>query len=138
MVGGLVEDQHVGARLDEDGQREAPPLAARQPAHRLLGLLAAEQEAPEQGARLVGRQAGGTLRRFEDRAGRSQLLGVLGEVAELDVVAGAPAPAVERAPAGEGVDQSGLAGTVRPDERHVLAPLEPQIAFLEQGAPGNL
>ena len=46
MVGGLVEDQDVRARVDEDRQRQPPPLAAAQPVERLLGLLAAEEERP--------------------------------------------------------------------------------------------
>ena len=50
---------------DEDRQRQPPALAAREAGERLLGLLAAEQEAPEQRARLVRREAGRALRRLE-------------------------------------------------------------------------
>ena len=81
MVGGLVEDQHVGARLDEHRQREPPALAARQPVDRLLGLLAAEQEAAEQRARLVRRQAGRALAASSTVPGAAELLGVLGQAA---------------------------------------------------------
>src|SRR5262249_20944425 len=48
MVRRLVQDQDVRARVDQDRQRQPPPLAARQPVQRLLRLLAAEQEAPQQ------------------------------------------------------------------------------------------
>ena len=68
VVGRLVEDQDVGAAADEDRQREPAPLAAGEPGERLLGLLAAEQEAPEQRPRLVRRQPGRALRRLEHGA----------------------------------------------------------------------
>ena len=44
VVRRLVEDQHVGAGLHEDRQRQALALAAAEAVERLLGLLAAEQE----------------------------------------------------------------------------------------------
>ena len=68
VVGRLVEDQHVGARLDQDRERQPPPLAAGQTLERLLGVLAAEQEPAEQrppaaGVRPVARwQASSTVR----------------------------------------------------------------------------
>ena len=131
VVGRLVEDQHVGPGVDEDGQRQAPALAAREPVERLLGLLAAEQEPPEQRARLVRASA-------RSRAGRprapcrllAELLGVLGEQPELDVVAAAQLAAVELALAGERLDQRRLARAVGADERDVLAALEPQLGVL--------
>ena len=61
MVGRLVEDQHVRAGVDEDRQRQPPALAAGQAVERLLGLLAGEQEAPEQRPRLVRGQPGRVL-----------------------------------------------------------------------------
>ena len=87
VVRRLVEDQDVGARVDEDRQRQPPPLAAREPLDRLLGRLAGEQELAEQRARLVRRQPRGALGGLEHAGGRVELLGVLGEHAELDVVA---------------------------------------------------
>ena len=47
VVGRLVEDQDVGARLDEDRQGQAPAFAATQPVERLVGVVAAEEEAAE-------------------------------------------------------------------------------------------
>ena len=77
MVGRLVEDQDVGAGGDQDRERQPPALAAGQARHRLLDLLAREEEAAEHGARPVGGEAGGSLRRLERGAGRAELLGVL-------------------------------------------------------------
>ena len=44
VVGRLVEDQDVGAGLDEDRQRQPPALASGEHLERLLGVLAGEQE----------------------------------------------------------------------------------------------
>ena len=61
MVGGLVEDQDVGARGDEDRQRETPLLAAGDVVEPLVDVLAAEQEVAEQVAGLLAGQAGAAL-----------------------------------------------------------------------------
>src|SRR6185312_3372967 len=118
VVRRLVEDQDVRARRHEDRQRQPPALAAAQAVERLLGLLAAEQEAPEQRARLVRLQAGLLLARLEHGAGAAlaELLGVLAEVAELHVVPAAQLSAVELPVADERLDERRLAGAVRPDE----------------------
>ena len=52
VVGGLVEDQDVGAGGDQDRQREPPLLAAGDVAELLLGVVAGEEEAAEQRPRL--------------------------------------------------------------------------------------
>ena len=65
-------------------------------------------------------------------------MGVLGEVAELDVVAAAQATGLERAVPGQRLDQRRLADPVRADQRDVLAALEPELAVLEQRATGHL
>ena len=91
MVGGLVEQQHVGARAHEHRQRQPAALAPGEPGDGLLRLLAGEQKAAQQRARLARGQAGRVLRHLEHarggRGGRGELVGVLGEVADLDVVA---------------------------------------------------
>jgi hypothetical protein len=136
MVGGLIEDQHVGCRLHEHRQRQAPALAAGQAAQRLLGLLAGEQEAPKQRARLARAQARRALRGVEHALLRwptgAQLVRVLGEVTDLHVVARAELARRERPAARERLDQRRLAGAVRAHERDVLAALEPQLGVLEQ------
>src|SRR5205814_85640 len=111
----------------ENREREPAALAAREPGDRFLRVLAGEEEAAEQGSRLVGREAGGTLRDLEHRAPGSHLLGVLAEVADLRVVPPAQLAAVELAPPGERLDEGRLAGAVRAHERHVLAALEPEL-----------
>ena len=57
---------------------------------------------------------------------------MLGEIAELDVVAAPQLAALERPVPGERVDQGRLAGAVGADERDVLAALEPELPVLEQ------
>ena len=52
VVGGLVEDQDVGAGGDQDRQREPPLLAAGDVAQLLLDVGAGEEEAAEQVPRL--------------------------------------------------------------------------------------
>ncbi len=108
VVGRLVEDQHVGAGGHQDRQREAPPLATREDLQRLLRLLAAEQEPPEQRSRLARRQPGGVLGRLEhgSRRRRAQLVGVLREEPELDVVAGPELAGHERRPRSAGAPSS--------------------------------
>src|SRR4051794_24553986 len=132
MVRGLVEDQQVRARLHEDRERESSPLTAREARDGLLGLLAREQETPQQGARLVGREPGGALAGLEHGGRRVELLGVLGEVADLGVVASAQLALLELAASGQRLDQRRLAGAVRADERDVLAALEPQLGVVEE------
>ena len=72
------------------------------------------------------------MRRLEDRAVARRGVGVLGEVAELDVVPEAELPGRGLAAAGEGVDQRRLAGAVGADENDVLAALHPQRRVGEQ------
>ena len=57
---------------------------------------------------------------------------MLGEVADLDVVAGAELARLELPPAGQRLDQRRLAGAVGADERDVLTALQPQLGVTEQ------
>ena len=138
MVGGLVEDEDVGAGGDEDRQREPPLLAAGDVGELLLDLGAGEEEAAEQGARL------GPLSPVSRWAASSTVplagggLGVLGEVAEVDVVAGADAAGGRLAAAGEGLDQGRLAGAVGADEDDVFVALDFQVGAGEQRPPRHL
>ena len=94
MVGRLVEDQHVGAGVDEHGQRQPPPLAAgerrpaasRRPRRRTGSGRAAPAPCPGSGRWPAARPRARCARRPP-----AELLGVLGEVADLDVVADAAA-----------------------------------------------
>jgi hypothetical protein len=132
VVRRLVEDQHVGARVDEHGDRQPPALAAGQAVERLLGLLAAEQEAPQQRPRLVRLELRRALAGLDHGAGRAQLLCVLGQQAELEVVPAAQLARVELALARERLDQRRLAGPVGADERDVLPALEPELGVAQE------
>ena len=96
MVGGLVEDQHVraGGHQDaSDSRRRSPPesprAASRRPRPRTGSCPSRARALP--GVRPVARWAASSA-----VPGRAELLGVLGEVAELHVVAAAQPAAVER------------------------------------------
>ncbi len=134
VVGRLVEDQHVGAAADEDREPEALALAAAEPVERLLDLVAGEEEAAEQRARLVRCQPRALARGLDHRArpAELELLAVLGEVADHHVVPGLQPALGERRLARERADQGGLAGAVGSDERDVLAALEPQLGLVQQ------
>ncbi len=125
MVRRLIEHEHVGSRADEDRQRQPAALAARELAQRLLGLLAGEQEPPQERPRLVGRQSRGALRGLQWRAGAAgrELVGVLAQVAELDVVPCAQLARLELPATGERLDQRRLAGAVGAHQRYMLATL---------------
>jgi len=138
VVGGLVEDQDVGPRGDQDRQRETALLAAGDVAQLLLGVGAGEEEAAEQHPRLLAAEAGLALRRVEHGARPRRRVGVLGEVAELDVVAAADDAGGGGATAGESLDQGRLAGPVGADEDHVLAALDLEAGAGEEGAARNL
>ena len=85
---GFVEDEEVRARGDEDGEREAPPLAAGERRDGLLVRLpAGEEEAAEERLRARPRQPGHRLHAVEDAAALVQMHLLLREVAELDAVA---------------------------------------------------
>ena len=91
VVGRLVEDQDVGARLEtriaSDSRLRSPPL---RPSSGFSASSPLNRKRPEQRARLVGRQAGalaGRPRATVRGASALELLAVLGEVADLDVVA---------------------------------------------------
>ena len=124
VVGRLVEDQHVGAGGDQDRQREAPLLAAGDVVERLLHVGSGEEEAAEQVARLLAAEPGLALGGVEHGARPRRRLGVLGEVADLDVVPGAHRAGGRLALLGEGLDQGRLAGAVGADEDDVLAAFE--------------
>ena len=121
VVGGLVEDQDIGAGGDKDRQREPPLLPAGDVLQLFLDVGAGEQEAAEQVPRLRPRQPGLALRGVEHRPFAGRSVGVLGEVADLDVVA-EPHRALGRLePTRERLDQGRLAGAVGADEDDVLA-----------------
>src|SRR4029079_19059567 len=87
VIGRLVEDQDVGSRGDQDRQRESPLLTAGDVAERFVDVLAGEQEPAEQIADALAGEPSLTLGGLENRSLPGRALGVLGEIAELGVVA---------------------------------------------------
>ena len=133
MVRRLVEHEQVRARGDDDGERQPPPLAAREHRHLLLVLgIAGEEEPAEQLLRLRAGEAGHRDRAVEHRAALVELDVVLGEVGGLDAVAEADRARVGRAMADERLEQRRLARPVRADERDVLPALDHERAALDQ------
>ena len=67
VVGRLVEDQDVGAGVHEHREREATAFSAGEAVDRLLGVIAAEEEPPEQRPGVVRGQLRRVLGRLEHR-----------------------------------------------------------------------
>ena len=129
----LVENEEVRAGGDEQRERQAPPFASRERAHRTgMRLPAGEEEAPEQRLRLRTWEPGLRRRVIEHRAVCRQLLRVLGEVAGDDAVSEPGAALVEVAPAEDRFEQRRLPTAVRADERDLLPALEHERRVLEQ------
>ena len=134
VVGRLVEDQDVGVasatRIASDSRRRSPPQS---PSSGLSTSSPLNRKRPSSARAWLGvspvrlTAASSTVR----APPRLELLGVLGEVADLDVVAGAQLAARRAArSADQRVDQRRLARAVGPDERDVLAALEPQLGVV--------
>ena len=140
VVGGLVQDQHVCPGVHEDGQRQAAALAPGEAIERLLGLLAAEQEAAEQRPGVCRGQLGGALAGLQNGPGgpAGQLLGVLAQVADLDVVAGSELSGRQFAAPGQRLDQGGLAGAVGADQRVEFTRSDGEIERVDRGAVKTL
>ncbi len=74
VVGRLVEDEEVRARGDGDGEREPPPLAAREHGDLLLVCVpAGEEKAAEEALRVGASEPCHRLHALEDRAARVEL-----------------------------------------------------------------
>ena len=111
-------------RIASESRRCSPPEMS---ASCFSTSRAGEEEAAEQVARLLPAEAGLALGGVEHGALAGRGLGVLGEVADLDVVAGADAAGGRLALPGEGLDQGRLAGAVGADEDDVLAALDFEV-----------
>src|SRR5256714_14098724 len=133
MVGRLVEQEEVRAGGHDQREGEPPALTAGELDDRLVLLLpAGEEEASEQVLRLRALEAGRLLRAVEHAAGLVQLHFVLGEVGRSDAVS-QPRRACDRLPQREQrLEQRRLAGSVRADERDVLAALEREADIVQQ------
>ena len=122
-------------RIASESRRCSPPEMSSSDFSR---VGAGEEEAAEQVARLLAAEAGLALGGFEHRPLPRRRLGVLGEVADLDVVAGAHRAGGGLALLRQGLDQGRLAGAVGADQDDVLAAFDFQVGAGEQGASGHL
>ncbi len=122
-------------RIASERRRCSPPeISARSFSDSATG----EQECPEQVAGPLGAQPGLALRRLEHGARAGRLLGVLGEIAEPDLVSEPDAARRGGAPPGDRLDQGRLAGAVGTDQDDVLAALEVHARLLQQGPARDL
>ena len=133
MVRRLVQHEEVCPRCDDDRERQAPALAARQRDDRLLVVVPArEEKPPEQRLRLRAAQTGAGHCGVEHRAAFVELGLVLREVRRNDAVPQPHAAGGRRQPAQNRLEQRRLAGPVRADERHVLAALDRERALVDE------
>src|SRR5262249_22398853 len=120
IVGGLVEQQHVGARLEHLGEMHAVALAARQGADLLLLVGAAEVEGRAIGARIhlalaVDDYALAVRDYLPDVLLAVERVARLVDVAERDRLADLDRALVRLVLPGDHAEQRGLARTVRAD-----------------------
>src|SRR5262249_27671547 len=133
VVRRLVHDEEVGARGDDERERQPAPLTARERDDRLLVLRPArEQEPPEEILRIRSLQAGGPLNALQHRPTRVELHLLLGEVRRDDAVAEPYRPPLRLAFLEDRLEQRRLARAVRAHERHVLAALDREGHAVEQ------
>src|SRR5688572_8070111 len=141
IVGRLVEQQHVGAALQNFRQVHAVALAARQHADLLLLVGAAEIE-----GRAISARIDLALAEIDDVLAARDLLphalaglervARLVDVAELDALTDLDGAVVRRVLAGDHAEQGGLTGAVRADDADDAAgrQLEGEIVDEEQVA----
>ena len=114
-------------------ERKAPSLAPGQGRDgSFVHVPAGEQEPAEQHLRLRPSQSGRGDRAVEHGPVSRKLLRVLREVRRDDAVAQARDIPVRRAAAQERFEQGGLTGSVRADERDLLATLEDDARIVQQ------
>jgi hypothetical protein len=135
VVGGLVEQQHVGTPGQHQQQLEAAALAAREGAD--LGPLGVgvEPEALEQPALLGPGHPGGAGHGLADPLVRVELGAGLVVVAHPHGGAVLDPPLGRGQPAGDQVEQGGLAGAVGPHHAEALVGGEQQVEPTEEQRP---
>ena len=137
IVGRLVEQQDIGARLQHLGEMHPVALAARQGADLLLLVAALEVEGAGVGARihlaLAERQhvvAAGDL--LPHRLVGVEGIAALVDIAEMDAVADADGAAIRLLLAGQHAEQRRLAGAVRADHPDNAAGRQGEVQVLDQ------
>ena len=141
VVGGLVEQQHVGGPNQQPAEVQPPPLAAGELGHRLVLLGRRKQEALQQlgGTELLAihrHPAGGGLHHLQHLlVGLEQHVAVLVEVGELHGGAQLQAAAAGLAPAGDHLQQARFAYAIGPDDANPVFRAE-VVAEGPQQRPG--
>ncbi len=129
VVRRLVHAQQVVGRDEQLRERKARALAAGEDRHRLVHVVAGEQEPPQEVARAeAGVRRDRALELLHHAvAGIQRLDLMLGEVPDERVRAEPPFAGLRLQRAGQQLQQGGLAGAVRPHERYLLAPLDRHV-----------
>ena len=136
MVGGLVEYEEVVAPEHELGQRQPPPLAARERAHRLKHLVAGKQEQRQRAAHLVGLHVGVVVPYLVYHLlVQVQVFLMLVVIAQVQIRTVAHVAAVGRKLLHYHLEQRGLAHAVGAYQRHALARAYVHVHMLKQPAP---
>src|SRR6516165_3552826 len=137
IVGRLVKEQHVGARLEHLGQVDAVALTARELTHRFLLIGAAEVEqrtistarhpaAPEIDLVLSTRDL------LRHRVGRNQSIAGLIDITELDGLADPEPAAVGHLLTGDHAKERGFAGTIWANHPDDPSRWQPEIKPFDQ------
>ena len=127
VVGGFVQEQHIGGRHEDAQQVQPPPLAAGQPAHGHVLHRRREQEplqhlAGGEGA-LVGAHLGGNVvNQLPDGLVGIQLPGLLGEIADFHRGAGLDAAGIRGQAPGHQVQQGGFPRAVAAHHADAVVP----------------
>src|ERR1044071_1312817 len=123
MVGRLVQDKHVDARIDQLGESETAFLAARQIAHMLVNIVAREEKLGEEGRQLTATRARkrNATQFHDDLVAIVQIVQLLRVVTDLNFRAPAYFTGKRLEFAKHGFDESGLARTVRADDAQTFA-----------------
>src|SRR5262245_10578423 len=139
MVGRLVKDERVDARVDQLRQRQSSLLAAGKRGNRLENVVAGEEKPPQKSAQLaVGHGRRGAAAQFFDR-GVAVVDDLQALVVVADVDACAPTPvAVERLLfTQDGSQQRGLAHAVAADDPQPFAAPQQQRQAARQRLCGE-
>src|SRR5262245_46421688 len=123
MVGRLVEDKHVDARVDQFRQRQSSLLSARKRRDRLENVVAGEEKSPQESAQLAvgnGRR-GDSAQLFDHGVALVDDLQTLVVITDADAGAPTPVPVERLLFAQDRSQQRGLAHAVAADDPQPFA-----------------
>src|SRR5262249_37132714 len=139
MVGRLVEDKHVDARVDQFRKRQSSLLAARKRRDRLEYVVAGEEKSPEEAAQLAvgdGRR-GDSAQLFDHGVALVDDLQTLVVIPYVDASAPTPVPVERLLFAQDRSQQSGLAHAVAADDPQPFAAPQQQRQAARQRLRGK-